>query len=68
MSDEITVKRPRVKLTGANGNAFVLIGLCMQAARKAGWPEDRIIAVRKEMMAGDYDHLLQTAMREFDVR
>ena len=32
----------------------------------AGLSEDEIAAFMSEAMAGDYDHLLQTAMRWFD--
>jgi hypothetical protein len=39
----------------------------MIAARKAGWTKERIDAVMQEMRAGDYDHLLQTAMTHFEV-
>ena len=60
-------KKPTVKLTGETGNAFMIIGLCQRAARKAGWGATRIAEVRDEMMSGDYDHLLQVAMKHFDV-
>ncbi len=60
-------KKPHVKLTGVDGNAFNIIGLCRHAAKRAGWAEDKVKAVTDEMMAGDYDHLLQTAMTHFDV-
>ena len=61
-------KRPTVKLIGADGNAFMVLGLCQRAARKAGWPKERIDAVMEDMRSSDYDHLLGVAMREFDVR
>lgn len=57
-----------VKLTGANGNAYNILGICRKAAKKDGWSEEHIDFVIQEMMAGDYDHLLQTAMKYFDVR
>lgn len=60
--------KPKVKLVGASGNAFSIIATCRAAARKAGWDGERIEAVTKDMQSGDYDHLLQVAMREFDVR
>ena len=59
---------PVVKLIGADGNAFNIIGLCRRAARQAGWPAEKIDAVTKEMTSGDYNHLLATAMKYFDVR
>ena len=65
----MTNKRlPKVKLTGQDGNAFMIMGLCHRAAQQAGWTKERIDAVMAEMKSGDYDHLLQTAMKHFDVR
>lgn len=61
-------KRPTVRLIGADGNAFMVLWLCQRAARKAGWPKERIDAVMEDMRSGDYNHLLGVAMREFDVR
>jgi hypothetical protein len=61
-------KKPRVKLVGADGNAFSVLGLCRRAAQKAGWPTEKIDSVMKEMRAGDYNHLLATAMENFDVQ
>jgi hypothetical protein len=62
-----THDRPVVKLIGADGNAFNVMGLCKTAARKAGWPKEKIDAMIKDMMSGDYDHLLGVAMEYFDV-
>ena len=59
--------KPRVKLIGENGNAYVIVGLCMRAAKRAGWSPEKIAEVQKEMMSGDYDHLLMVAMTHFDV-
>ncbi|MBW4595502.1 MAG: hypothetical protein KME46_22005 [Brasilonema angustatum HA4187-MV1] len=55
-----------VQLTGNDSNAFVILGLCQRAARKAGLSQEEIDAFRQEATAGDYNHLLQTAMRWFD--
>jgi len=59
--------RPRVKLVGIDGNAFNVIAACRTAARKAGWTKEEIDEVVKDMMSGDYDHLLGVAMERFDV-
>jgi hypothetical protein len=61
------VKKPKVKLIGRNGNAFAILGACTKAARKSGWTPASIKLVMDEMTAGDYSHLLATAMRYFDV-
>jgi hypothetical protein len=57
--------RPKVNLR--DGSAYAIIAECRRAAKKAGWSEDMINAVSAEMKSGDYDHLLQTAMKHFDV-
>jgi hypothetical protein len=59
--------RPKVKLIGEDGNAFNIMGLCKRAAKRAGWSEERIDALLKDMKSGNYDHLLGVVMREFDV-
>ena len=67
--------KPVVKLSGQDGNAFNILGLCRRAAAKAKMPKEQLDSFMKEAMAGDsvhehssYDHLLQTAMKHFDVR
>ena len=57
-----------VTLTGHDGNAFAVLGRCREAARDAGLSDEEITAFMDEAMAGDYDHLLQTAMRWFYIR
>lgn len=59
------IKKPVLVL--GDGNAFAILGAAQSAMRKAGrtseW--DSILA---EATAGDYDHLLRTMMKHFDVR
>lgn len=59
------VKYPEieVQLTGQDGNAFAIMGAVSGALRRHGVPKEEIDAYTKESMSGDYDHLLQTAMR-----
>jgi hypothetical protein len=59
--------KPKVKLVGRDGNAFAIMGACSQAARRAGWTKEQVDAVLEDMMSGDYNHLLATAMKNFDV-
>jgi hypothetical protein len=61
-------KLAKVKLVGNDGNAFAIMGACKQAGRKAGYTAEQLAAYQKESMSGDYDHLLATAMKWFDVR
>lgn len=54
------VKHPeiKVKLSGQDGNAFVIMGL---VSRKLPFEERE--SFREECMQGDYDHLLRICMR-----
>ena len=60
--------KPSVKLLGADGNAFNLLAICQRAARKAGWKSERVDEFTEEATAGDYDALLRTCCKYFDVR
>jgi hypothetical protein len=51
-----------VPLTGADGNAFNLLGLVLRALRRAGVPKEAQEAFRAEATRGDYHHLLQVIM------
>jgi len=66
----MTPKYPEitVTLTGHDGNAFAVLGRCREAAMEASLTDDEIAAFMAEAMAGDYDHLLQTAMRWFEIK
>ncbi len=60
--------KPTVNLIGVDGNAYHIIGLCTKAARKAKWNKEQILSFQREMMSGDYNNVLQTAMKYFDVK
>ena len=64
MSEE----KPVVKLIGGDGNAFAILGTCSKAMERADWDQKQRDAVLDEMREGDYDHLLSTAMKYFDVQ
>lgn len=66
MSD---VKYPEieVRLTGSDGNAFAIIGNVARAMRKAGLTSEEVREFQTEAMSGDYNHVLQTAMRFVEV-
>ena len=51
-----------IDLTGPDGNAFVLMGIASNLAKQLGKDGN---AIREEMMAGDYEHLLFVFDREF---
>jgi hypothetical protein len=58
-------KLPVLKLIGEDGNAFAVLGKARRVAldHKMDWEK-----IREEAMGGDYDHLLGTMMKYFDVR
>ncbi len=52
----------RIDLSGPNGNAFALMGMARSWARQLDRDPAPILA---EMMAGDYNNLLDVVDREF---
>lgn len=59
--------KPTVKLIGKNGNAFNILGLCQEAAKKSGMTASRVKRIMSEMMSGDYNNLLAVAGKYFKV-
>lgn len=60
------VRHPDVEVEIEDGNAFAVIGAVSKALRRAGYG-DEVEAFRTEATSGDYDHLLQTAMRWVEI-
>jgi hypothetical protein len=58
--------KPEVQLVGTDGNAFAILGKVNKALKAAGM-NDEAKAFMAEATSGDYDHLLQTAMKYVDV-
>ena len=56
-----------VQLTGNDGNAFAIMASVCSALSKAGAPKEDVNQYIEESKAGDYDQLLQTAMRWVNV-
>jgi hypothetical protein len=56
-----------LQITGENGNAFSIIARAHRALRLAKL-DHLIEEFSAQAKDGDYDHLLQTCMRWFDVR
>ncbi len=63
-----TRKYPQVtvKLLGADGNAFAILGASKKAAKAAGLTDEQITEYMDEAMSGDYEHLLSTTFRFFN--
>jgi ERCC4-related helicase len=59
--------KPKLQLTGEDGNAFWIMGRATKAAKRAGMSQEKIDDIMKEAMEGDYNHLLSTMMKYFDV-
>ncbi len=59
--------KPTVKLIGIDGNAFMIIGACVKAAKKAKWDAKEIDDLMKEFTSGDYNNLLTVACKHFEV-
>ncbi len=59
----------RVCLTECDGNAYVILGTIRRAVLSAGLPDGKQVwkAFHAEATQGDYQHLLATAMRWFDI-
>lgn len=56
-----------VQLSGGSGNAFAVLGAVSKALKRGGVDKSGIDAFYAEATSGDYDNLLQTAMRWVDV-
>jgi hypothetical protein len=65
----MSVKHPEVEvqLVGNDGNAFAILGTVSKALRRAGVSAEEVSDFNAEATSGDYDHLLQTAMRWVNV-
>jgi len=58
------LNKPTLTLVGRDGNAFAILGAAMRVANanKMDWDQ-----IEKEATSGDYDNLLQTMCKYFDV-
>jgi len=55
-----------LKMVGEDGNAFAILGKAHQVLRQNGMA-DKISEFDKEAMSGNYDHLLATCTKWFEV-
>ena len=63
--EEKLIRGIEIDLNGPGGNAFSLMKQTEVLGRKLGYSEQRITAIRKVMMMGDYDGLVKVFDREF---
>ncbi len=57
----------KVQLSGADGNAFLILGRVAKAMREAGVTDAEIEEYRDEAQDSDYDNLLRVTMLWVDV-
>ena len=50
-----------------DGNAYSIMGAVARALKSEGYPAEAVDEYREESMSGDYDHLIQTAMKWCDL-
>jgi len=55
----------QIDLDGPGGNAFALMKAAQALGRKMGYSEEKITAIRKVMMMGDYEGLLNVFEKHF---
>jgi hypothetical protein len=60
----MTKQKPILELCGHDGNAFIILGKAMHVARESQLDWD---AIKAEATSGDYDHVLRTMMKYFEV-
>lgn len=58
-----TIKKGTLDLLGVDGNAFSVIAAVAKSLKVAGNAPADIEAVKAEMRAGNYDHLLSVAQQ-----
>lgn len=65
----IDVKYPHinVEMVGEDGNALSIIGRCLREMRRAGCTQEQRDEFQKEVVSGDYNHVLMTVMKFFNI-
>ncbi len=59
--------RPPLELLGHDGNAFGILGRAIKTLKRNHYSQARIDEFLDEAKSGDYDHLLGTCMKWFEV-
>lgn len=67
MANAVKYPEITINLTRIDDNAFNILGVCINEMRKAGLPRENIDEFYKEATSENYDHLLQTCMKWFNV-
>ncbi len=56
-----------IEVVPADGNAFSIMGAVSKAMRRAGASDEVIKKYQEESQSGDYDNLIQVAMRHVNI-
>jgi hypothetical protein len=66
----MTTTKPIVNLGVPDWDLLTVLSRCQRAAKDAGWTQAQIDGLLEEMRSGecDYDHMLRTATKHFEVR
>jgi len=64
---DVPPPKPRLRLIGTDGNAFAILGAALNKARECGWSVEKYKRFKEEATSGNYDQLLATVQRYFDV-
>jgi hypothetical protein len=56
-----------VPMVGEDGNAFAILGRVKRIMRRAGLPDSEWETFHTEATSGDYDNVLMTVMKWFEV-
>jgi len=56
----------RMKLEGADGNAFAILQRFAESARRQGWDKESIDNVMTQATSGDYNNLIYTMLQYVD--
>lgn len=62
------MKKPTIKLTGHDGNAFAILGTARRELKNSGATPEEIDVFHKEATSSDYYHLLLTVFNYFNVK
>ena len=62
------MNEPILQLTGVDGNAFNVLRLARQSAKKAGWTHEQIQEVMSKASSKDYNHMLCVLTDHFEIR
>lgn len=67
VSDQAKYPDIIIPMVGEDGNAFSILGRCLKAMRKANLEQSERDKFQEEATSGNYDHLVQTVMKWFEV-